>query len=227
ALSGCKALQEDLAAILNTGTGEGPLDEKTVIAGLKEALQVGTDNTVLSTSALDGYLGNELIRIAMPEQLSSVASTMRQAGFGGQVDELETGMNRAAELAAGEAREIFWDAITGMSIADAFGILRGHSTAATDYFRERTESTLRARFHPVIERKMEEVGLSRLYGQISNTYNGLPVPGKTDLIDLDEYVTGRALDGLFKVLAREEEKIRQDPMARTTALLRRVFGGDR
>lgn len=222
---GCATLPADLAGILDSEpAGEGGLDESTVIAGLREALRVGTQNTVLSTSRVDGYLGNRLIRIAIPEQLESMADALRQVGLGGQVDELEIGMNRAAELAAGEAREVFWEAIAGMTISDAFSILEGDDTAATDYFRGRTEAALYDKFHPIVQGKMEEVGLSRIYASVAETYNSLPLSGAPQLVDLDEYVTGRALSGLFTVLAQEEQRIRRDPLARTTDLLRRVFG---
>lgn len=222
---GCATLQEDLADILSAeSSSERGLDEPTVIAGIKEALRVGTENTVLSTSSLDGYLGNQLIRIAIPEQLESMASTLRQVGLGSQVDELEVGMNRAAEMAAAEARGVFWDAIKGMTVSDAFGILNGGDTAATEYFRGRTGAALQARFHPIIQEKMDEVGLSRLYATVADTYNSLPMAEASPLIDLDEYVTDRALSGLFTVLAQEEQKIRRDPLARTTDLLKKVFG---
>lgn len=221
---GCATLQEDIGNIINVGTGEDDLDEPTVIAGIREALRIGTQNTVLSTSQLDGYLGNELIRIAIPEQLESMTSTLRQVGLGSLVDDLEVGMNRAAELAAAEARDVFWDAITKMTVSDAFGILYGDDNAATEYFHDQTHAVLRARFHPIIQEKIEEVGLSRVYGQVADAYNSLPLAGKPGLVDLDEYVTGEALEGLFTVLAREEQKIRQDPAARTTDMLKRVFG---
>ena len=221
---GCAALQQDLSAVLGSGSG-GELDERTVARGLKEALRVGTGNAVLSTSSVDGFLGNALIRIAIPDQLQSAASTLRSIGLGSRVDELEAGMNRAAELAAGEARDIFWTAVTGMTISDAFGILKGHDTAATEYFRARTGDALRERFRPIVEEKIGEIGLSRVYGRIADAYNGVAPPGSESLVDLDDYVTERALDGLFTVLGQEERKIREDPMARTTDLLRRVFGG--
>ena len=225
AVSGCAALEGGMGGILGGGPGtSGALDESTVTAGIKEALRVGTQNTVLSTSKVDGYLGNALIRIAMPSQLQSAASALRQAGLGAQVDEMEVGMNRAAELAAGEAREVFWNAITSMTVSDAFGILRGGNTAATDYFRQQTYGALRTRFHPIIQEKINEVGLSRVYGRISDAYNSLPLGGSSRLVDLDGYVTDQALAGLFTVLASEEQKIRQDPAARTTELLKRVFG---
>ena len=224
-VSGCATLQKDMADILQGGSsGSGALDEPTVIAGIKEALRVGTQNTVLSTSRVDGYLGNQLIRIALPEQMESVASTLRKVGLGSQVDELEVGMNRAAELAAGEARDVFWNAITGMTVSDAFGILKGGNTAATEYFQHRTAAALRTRFQPIVQKKIEEVGLSRIYSRVADTYNSLPLAGTQKMVDLDEYVTDKALTGLFTILATEEQKIREDPVARTTDLLRKVFG---
>ena len=225
AAPGCATLQKDMAGILKGDSGgSGALDEPTVIAGIREALRVGTQNTVLSTSKLDGYLGNQLIRIAIPAQMESMASTLRQVGLGSQVDELEVGMNRAAERAAAEARDVFWNAITSMTVSDAFGILNGGNTAATEYFHDRTYAALQTRFHPIVQQKIEEVGLSRIYSRIADAYNSIPLAGKSRLVDLDEYVTDRALAGLFTVLATEEQKIRQDPLARTTDLLRRVFG---
>ena len=221
---GCASLQQDLAGVLGTDPATGPLDERTVVAGLKEALRIGTGNTVAATSRVDGYLGNRLIRIALPEQLQSAAATLRTIGLGAQVEELETGMNRAAELAAGEAREIFVSAITAMTISDAFGILRGHETAATEYFRGRTGAALRQRFHPIVGQKIGEIGLSRVYARIADTYNSFAPAGSERLVDLDDYVTEKALDGLFTVLGQEERRIREDPLARTTDLLRRVFG---
>jgi hypothetical protein len=222
--SACATLQQSASDVWNADSSGGALDESTVAAGIKEALRVGTQNTVLTTSKVDGYLGNRLIRIAIPEQLQSAASTLRQVGLGKQVDELEFGMNRAAEVAAAEARDVFWDAIASMTISDAFGILNGGDTAATDYFRDRTSAALRARFQPIVAQKIGEVGISRVYGGIADTYNKLPLEGKSSLVDLDEYVTDRALAGLFTILGMEEQKIRRDPLARTTDLLRRVFG---
>lgn len=226
ACGGCASFQNGTLGDL-VGTGEeqeNSLDEPTIVAGLKEALRIGTDRTVLSTSQLDGYLANELIKIAIPEQLEPVTSTLQDIGLGSQVGELEVGMNRAAEHAATEAREVFWNAITQMTIADAHAILNGGDTAATDFFREQTWQSLQNRYRPIVQQKMDEIGLSRLYGQVVGLYNSLPMVNKPVLLDLDEYVTAEALTGLFIVLAQEEQKIRQDPVARTTELLRRVFG---
>ncbi|MFO7610771.1 MAG: DUF4197 domain-containing protein, partial [Candidatus Krumholzibacteriia bacterium] len=145
-LAGCATLEQ-------IGAGGGPLDEGTVVAGLKEALKVGSERTTARTSAVDGFLGNDLIRIPLPRQLESAASTLRSVGLGSYVTELETAMNRAAEAAAGEAGAVFRDAIVAMTIADAFTILEGHETAATDYFRARTEDRLRSRFRPIVAAK--------------------------------------------------------------------------
>ena len=131
-------------------------------------------------------------------------------------------MNRAAEEAVGEAREALWDEIRAMSFADAMGILEGGPSAATDYFEDRTRSELESRFRPIVAAKMETVGLSRLYADLAQRYNALPLTTRP-AIDLEEYVTGKALDGLFTALREEEARIRAEPLARTTDLLRRVF----
>jgi len=222
-LAGCASFQDgSLGDILNSGNPA--LDEATVTAGLKEALKTGTERTVRSVGVLDGYLANELIRIATPEDLRGVTAKLRQVGMGSTVDDLETGMNRAAEAAAGEAVAVFRDAITSMTIADAFGILRGGPRAATDYFSGRTRQTLEARYRPIVSREMQEVGVARLYGSMLDVYDAIPLTTKPALVELDAYVTDKALDGLFTVLAAEEARIRRDPAARTTELLRRVFG---
>lgn len=224
-VAGCASFDSDaLERIIRSGK-DAPLDEKTVSAGLKEALRIGTERTVENTSTLDGFLGNALIRIAIPEQFQSAANTLRSIGFDKKVDEFEVGMNRAAERAAGEATKVFWNAITQMTLQDAFGILNGGETAATNYFRTRTQDDLHNRFKPIVKNKMSEVGLYQIYNELTDYYNNLPLVSEPAL-DLDEYITERALNGLFTVLAQEEKRIREDPVARTTNLLRRVFGGD-
>jgi hypothetical protein len=219
ALGGCNAAQ--IGEILRTG--EGPLDEATVAAGLREALKVGTERATDSTSKLDGFYGNALIRIALPDQYQGVADALRQIGLGGKVDEFEVAMNRAAEKASAEAVSVFWAAITSMTIADAFAILNGGESAATDYFRDRTAAELHRRFQPIVTGKMETVGVYRIYDDLTARYNQLPF-SKPPAVDLDEYITTRAVDGIFTMLSAEEKRIRENPAARTTALLRRVFG---
>jgi hypothetical protein len=202
---------------------DGELDESTVAAGLKEALRVGTERSTASTSKPDGFYKNALIRIVVPEQYDGVAKTLRNFGMGSYVDDFERSMNRAAERASGEAIDVFWSAIAQMSIRDAFGILNGGETAATDYFRRTTAAPLKARFQPIVTASMEEVGVYNIYNDLVAKYNQLPID-KPQPVDIDEYVTDRTIDGIFTVLEQEEKRIREDPAARTTALLRKVFG---
>ncbi len=222
-LGGCAELDPALIDSVLRGAALGePLDEATVARGLREALRIGSDRAIQRVGRLDGYLASQLIRIHLPEELEKMADALRKIGFRRQVDELEVAMNRAAEEAAGEALDIFVAAVDRMTIADAFGILRGGDTAATDYLRGRTTESLRQRFEPIIEGKMEKVGLYRTYGRLADTYNGLPFTSRP-AVDLEDYLTEKALDGLFTTLAEEETRIREDPVARTTELLRKVF----
>jgi hypothetical protein len=219
-LVGCAGMEDvDWGDVL---TGQAPLDEATVARGLKEALEVGTGRAAGRLGTVDGYLGDALLRIALPDELQDISSRLRQVGLGGKVDELEVAMNRAAEQAAGEAVSVFGDAIRGMTIADAWGILRGHDTAATDYFRERTSATLQSRYRPIIEQRLRTVGGYRDYESLVTQIEAIPLLDPPDL-DLVGYVTDRALTGLFSTVAQEEARIREDPLARTTDLLRRVF----
>jgi hypothetical protein len=221
-LQGCAGINTDSLEEL-WGTNGNQLDTETVIAGLKEALHVGTDRTVASTSSPDGFWGNALIRIVIPGELQDMAGTLRKVGLGGEVDRFELAMNRSAEKAAAEATDIFWSAVKNMTIADAWGILNGSDTAATHYFRLQTTASLRERFLPIVQTKMTNVGLYQLYNELVQYYSALPLVSEPTL-ELDAYITDRALSGLFTVLASEEQRIRADPLARTTDLLRRVFG---
>ncbi len=211
-----------LTGLLGAGSASR-LDQDTVVAGLKEALRVGSGNAVDSTSRVDGYLGNPAIRIPLPDELSGMAKALRTVGLGARVDELEVAMNRAAERAAGEAADVFLAGIRDMSFTDAYGILNGGETAATDYFRRTTSDELRRRFQPIVDQKMRQVGLVQLYDELVGRYTSLPFASEPPL-DLRAYVTERGLDGLFSVLAQEERRIRTDPSARVTELLQRVFG---
>jgi hypothetical protein len=220
---GCSGFDPNaLGQILDTRSN-GELDNGTVVAGLKEALQIGTERTVQVTSRPGGFFDNPRIRIPLPESLESVASKMRTFGLGSTVDEFELAMNRGAERAAGEATDVFWNAIRTMTFQDAMGILRGSNTAATDYFRGRTTEDLRGRFRPIVREKLGEVGLYRTWDRLVQAYTALPAT-QAPTLDLEGYVTERALGGLFETLATEETRIREDPAARTTKLLRDVFG---
>jgi hypothetical protein len=213
---------EGLSSIGQVLSGYSSSDSD-LVAGLKQALEVGTTEAVARTSAVDGFLENDRIRIPLPDSLQTMASGLRTVGLGRQVDELEVSMNRAAERGASEATDVFLQGIQQMSFADAQAIFDGGDTAATEYFERTTRETLRSRFQPIVDEKMDEVGVVRTYDGLVERYAALPFTQKPTL-DLRGYVTEGALDGLFTVLGEEERKIRTDPAARTTALLRQVFG---
>ncbi len=199
------------------------LSDEKITSGLKEALRVGTDNAVRSTGRPDGYFGNEAIKVLMPEKLRTLEKGLRAIGYGPDVDEFVLSMNRAAEGAAPHAKAIFWDAILELSFEDARQIFSGGDTAATDYFRDKTTDKLVGAFTPVVEEAMDEIGVTRQYNQLVGRARAIPFL-KSELLDINEYVVSKALDGLFYVLAAEERKIRKDPAARITELLKEVFG---
>lgn len=207
---------------LGVGKQSGLSDVK-VGEGLKEALKVGTENTVNLTGKTDGYLRNQAIKILMPEKLRTFEKALRVVGYGPQLDQFVLSMNRAAEKAAPFAKEIFWDAIGGMTFDDAKKILSGNETAATNYFKRKTTKKLTATFKPMISNSMNEVGVTRQYKDLVGRYESIPFVQK-ESFDLDHYVVTKALDGLFHVLGEEEKKIRTNPTARVTDLLKEVFG---
>ena len=205
----------------------GPVTQKAptnseIISGLKEALSVGTEKAVKEVSQIDGYLGNEAIKIIIPKKIQNVADVLSKVGFQRQVDDFVTSMNRAAEKAAVKAAPHFVYAIREMSFDDAKKILKGSDSAATDYFRTKTSDKLYADFKPVISSAMNQVGATANYKKMMDSYTALPFM-KDVAIDLDDYVTNNALDGLFYMIAEEEKKIRTDPAARVTDLLKKVF----
>jgi uncharacterized protein DUF4197 len=199
----------------------GPSEPK-IGAALKEALQMGTDNAVMLTGQTDGYFANPAIRIPLPDNLRPLEKGLRAVGQGQQVDDFVRSMNRAAERAAPAARQIFWDAIVAMPFDDARRILAGSDTAATEYFKAKTTDRLTAAFRPVVEQAMNETAATRQYKELVGQAHAIPL-AKLDSFDLDRYVVGKALNGLFHVVSEEERKIRKDPAARTTDLLREVF----
>ena len=206
------------------GGGEkSGLSDVKIGSGLKEALQIGTENAVNLTGKTDGYFLNQLIKILMPEKLKTFEKGLRAVGYGPQVDEFVLSMNRAAEKAAPAAKEIFWDAIGEMTFDDARKILSGSDTAATNYFKGKTTNKLTATFKPVVDKSMNEVGVTRQYKELVGRYESIPFV-KKESFDLDQYVVTKALDGLFHMVGEEEKKIRKNPAARTTNLLKEVFG---
>ena len=202
-------------------TGSGVTDSKAS-AGLKEALQVATEKAVALTGRPNGYFSDAAIKILMPQKLQTMQQGLRAVGYGPQIDEFVLSMNRAAEQAAPAAKQIFGEAITSMTFDDAKKILSGGNTSATDYFKAKTTDKLTAAFKPVIDKSMGEVGVTRQYQALMGKFETIPF-AKTQSFDLDNYVTGKALDGLFHVVGEQEKAIRTNPAARTTELLKEVF----
>jgi hypothetical protein len=198
------------------------LSTSKIVAGLKEALRIGTGNAVSTLSQPGGYLDNPKTRIPLPESVQKVDGLLRAAGFGTQLDEFGLSMNRAAEAAAPEAKSIFWDAITGMGFEDARKILQGRENEATLYFKDKTSDRLKGVFKPIVHDNMDRVGATRSYQALEDKVSRIPFAGDMNL-SLDDYVTDQALDGLFHMLGQEEMKIRQNPSARVTDLLKEVF----
>jgi hypothetical protein len=224
-LAGCSQIdyKKIEKSVQETVQGKKPLSESEVVAGLKEALQVGSRNAATSASRTDGYFGNSLIKIPFPPEARSMETKLRSLGMNKQVDDFILTVNRAAEEAAKEAAPVFLDAITGMTVTDGFNILRGADTAATGYLRQKTSVTLHVRFKPIIRRAVDKVSVTRYWNPLASTYNKIPFVDPVNP-DLEEYITQRALGGLFTLVAQEETRIRKDPAARVTELLKRVFG---
>jgi hypothetical protein len=218
-LSGCDTAQQVLNGM---GQSTGVLSNADIAAGLKEALIVGANNSTSQLSSVDGFFKKAAIKILMPEEAKKVESTLRSVGMGNLVDKAVLSMNRAAEEAAKGASSIFINAVRQMTITDAVNILQGGDFAATNYFKAKTTDALTQSFRPVINNALGEVSATKYWSDVTTMYNQF---AKTKVnTDLSAYVTEKALAGIFLQLGLEEQKIRKDPVARTTDILRRVFG---
>lgn len=210
--------------VLNMGSSgdNGSLSAATIASGLKEALEVGTQRGAAKLSSADGFFKDAAIKILMPQEAVKVEQKLRSIGLGKQVDNAILSMNRAAEDASKSAAPIFISAIKQMSIQDAAGILKGGDFAATDYLKGKTTSNLTEAFRPIIEQSLANVDATKYWNSVFSTYNRF----SADKIntDLSAYVTEKALAGIFHEVALQEQKIRKDPMAQTTDLLKKVFG---
>jgi Protein of unknown function (DUF4197) len=217
-----------LAALVVTFAGpaaaqlEG-LTQREALAGLRTALERGARNAVATLGRVDGFLRNPQVKIPLPDSLARTERLARRLGFGAEVDELVVAMNRAAEAAAPEAQKLLVDAVKNMSVQDAKAILAGGDTAATDYFRRTSHAALHDRFLPIVKSATEKVGVARRYHELAQPAAAFGLV-KSEHADLDEYVTWKALDGLYFMLGEEEKKIRKDPVGTGSAVLRRVFG---
>lgn len=218
-LTACTSAQ--LNQTMNDVLG-GQLTRDQVAAGLKEALDKGVVQGTSEASKTGGFLQNPQIKLPFPPDAQKVESKLRQIGLGNEVDKFIVTLNRAAEEAADEAKPIFLEAIRSMTIEDAWGILKGADHAATEYLQRTTSDQLRAKFQPVIKNALSKTNATKYYTDLINTYNQIPFVQHMNP-DLDVYATDKAIEGLFHLIAKEEEKIRENPVARTTELLRKVF----
>ena len=216
-----KAVNEAKKAV-GAGSG-GQLSNEEIINGLKEALNVGSNNASSLASKKDGFFKNPGIKIPFPPEAIKVKNTVEAVGMKSQVDKFVLTLNRAAEDAAKEAAPIFLEAIKGMSITDGLALLNGGDNAATNFLKDKTNSPLHDKFKPIIKNSLSKVEITKYWKPIITKYNTIPMVEKMNP-DLEEYVTKRALVGLFKLLADEELKIRKDPAARVSDILKKVFG---
>jgi len=217
------SFKQAVGGVTGTGTTSSPaLGSEEIASGLREALKVGTERAVAEASRAGGFLDDPQIRIPLPEKLQTAGRMLRSFGMGSQVDALEETMNRAAEQAAGKAMPIFGDAVAALTFEDVNRIWKGGDTAATEYLDKTTRPRLFTEFQPVVHAASQQVGVTQAYQGFTGRPEVASLVAGTDL-DLDHYVTTKALDGVFSLLAAEEKKIRTDPVARTTDLLKKVF----
>jgi hypothetical protein len=224
----CVGQKINLGKVLNdviTQTkGGGALTNDDVVMGLKEALKVGINKGTDSASKNNGYYLNPKIKIPFPPEIQRVETSLRKIGLGGEVDKFIISLNRGAEEAAKEAKPIFVNAILSMSFSDAWSILRGDKNAATMFLKRTTSTSLTQAYLPVMERALQKTQATKYYTDLAITYNALPFTQKVNP-DLKVYATQKAIDGLFILVEQEEARIRENPLARTTEILKRVFGG--
>ena len=218
ALSSCEILTN-----LPTGTGGG-VTETEAADGIKEALGQGLVKAVLQLNKEDGFFKDALYKVLLPPDAKKIENTLRDLGMSKMVDKAILQINRAAEDAAGYAKPIFVDAIKSMTIADAIGLVKNGDTSATHFFRVKTTDKLIAAFSPVIKSSLDKLDATKYYADVVNTYNNFPTTFKKINPDLPSHVTGKAVDALFDLVGKEEQNIRQNIAARTTDLLRKVFG---
>ncbi len=199
------------------------LSKKDVVSGLKEALNRGTTNAVSKLGRENGFFDNERVKIPLPESLQKVEGTLRRFGMGQYADELVLTMNRAAEAAVPEAKSLLVDAVKQMTIEDAKGILSGGDTSATEYFQRKTAQKLTAKFLPVVKQSTEKVGVTRKYNELASSAARFGLIDESQA-DLDNYITQKALAGLYLMIADEEKEIRAHPLEQGSKLLGKVFG---
>lgn len=222
--SGIKS--QNLNNLLNAANNvinKSSLSNDEIVKGLKEALQVGTKNSVAGASKTDGFLKNTAIKILFPPEAVAMEKKLRSIGMGKQCDRFIESLNRGAEEASKTAAPIFIDAITKLSISDGLKILNGNDNAATQFLKDKTTNSLKTAFLPIVKKALTKVEVTKYWNPLASSYNKLPMVKKVNP-DLDAYVTDKAIQGLFKLIADEEYKIRKDPLARVSDILKKVFG---
>jgi hypothetical protein len=213
----------EMSQILESGaTSPGQPDQAALTRAVKESLELGSGRAADMLSKVGGYQNSSRYRIRLPEAVQPIASRLRQFGLGGQVDRIEALMNQGAERAALEAKPVFISAVRSMTITDAMGIVRGNDTAATAYFRQRTEAELRQKYLPIIKNNLQQVGFYNQYQQLLTAYKRLPLADKPDL-DLEQHVLTQSLNALFTQIGEEEKAIREDPLGRGSAAIAAIF----
>jgi len=215
--------QIDLSKILQK-VSPSRITEKEAGQGIKEALAQGLTRAVFNLNKTDGFFGSQFYKLLLPPDAQKIETTFRRIGLGGQVDKAVLAINRGAEDAVGSATPIFTDAIKQMTLTDALGIVRGNRDAATQYFKQKTSQKLIVAFSPPVQSSLEKTNATRYYADIVTTYNRLPLTTEKVNPDLTSYVVGKAVDALFDEIANEEANIRSNPLARTTEILKKVFG---
>jgi hypothetical protein len=216
-------LSDYLKNIQKSLTGSGDTSQDKIGKGLKEALKIGAENAVKKVSVLDGYYGNPEIKIPLPDKVRKMEGTLRTLGMGPKLDAFSESINRAAEKAAPAARDLIWDAVKGMSFDDAKKILAGRDNEATLYLKDKTGAKLVETFKPLVHQAMGSVGVTKQYQELETKVRNIPFVGTSFNFDMDQYVSEKALNGLFIMIEKEEQKIRKDPAARVTELLKEVF----
>ncbi len=220
ASSGCAEMSQILESGTQTSAGS---NESALTRGIKESLELGSTRAADLLSKTGAYRNSPVYRIQLPQQVQPLASRLRQFGLGGQLDRIELLMNQAAEQAAVEAKGVFVTAVRAMTITDALGIIRGSDTAATNYFKQHTETVLRQRYLPIVQKNLQQIGFYQQYQQMLSTYKQLPIANKPDL-DLEQHVLTQSLNALFTQVGEEEKAIRKDPIGRGSSAIAAVFG---
>ena len=214
----------EISKVISGNKSTAVLSNEEIINGLKEALTIGTQNSSRSLSSLNGFFGNEAIKIVMPPETNKMVSTLRKMGMGAQVDKAILSMNRAAEDASANVGSVFMDAVKKITIADGFRILKGSDTAATNYLKNNTQIELTEKIRPIIETSLKKVDATKYWKDIFTNYN--KYLHQNINTDLSAYVTEKAMNGLYYSIAEEEKKIRKNPAAQVTDILKKVFGNN-